>query len=76
MQVLLVFNLQIQTVIRERASLEANYAKTLLAIAKKTEKLNRQHIAAGVLGDNPSKLITDEALKRRYVHTQCSNFQY
>ncbi|KAF9519700.1 hypothetical protein BS47DRAFT_1324420 [Hydnum rufescens UP504] len=68
----LVLLQDIQTVIRERASLEANYAKTLLAIAKKTEKLNRQHIAAGVLGDNPSKPITDEALKRSTLETALS----
>ncbi|KAF8340473.1 uncharacterized protein EI90DRAFT_3035702 [Cantharellus anzutake] len=53
----------VQTILRERAALEAQYAKSLQAIAKKSEKLNGQHAAASIVGDNPSKPPSDSSLE-------------
>ena len=59
---------QVQAIMRERASLEAQYAKSLQAIAKKAERLNKQHIAASVIGENPSKQFSDDSPNRYQVH--------
>lgn len=52
---------------RERSTVEVQYSKALQAIAKKAEKLVQQHMAAAVMGDNPSKGVTEDVVSRRYV---------
>ncbi|KAF8318394.1 hypothetical protein DL93DRAFT_2075793 [Clavulina sp. PMI_390] len=58
---------------RERAAVEVQYSKSLQVIAKKAEKLLQQHMGGAVMGDTPSKGVTEDVVNRSTLHTALSS---
>jgi len=65
---------QLRDILRERASLEREYAAKLQALAKKTVERKTKRIALLVLGDNPTRVWDAQTLHTSTLDAAYSQF--